>query len=96
MVKLAGEDMDLDYDVVGKDREEYVSILKAAVRKLLDRMNQKRWYQVYIGLCMVENGSYDLTDEQKLNANMLHDMTEETLGMRLGLQKEIASRVDSL
>ncbi len=32
----------------------------------------KSWYHIYTGLCFLENGKYELTDEQISNVNHLH------------------------
>lgn len=99
MLLLAGEDVLPDYDVLGKDRADYVSLLKRAVRRLLTgsgRFSEKRWYQVCIGVCILENGSYELTDGQKKDANMLHDMSPGTAERRALLKDDLARRVMEL
>ena len=35
--------------------------------------NSKLWYYVYITLCILENNSYELTENQIENVNILHD-----------------------
>lgn len=99
MILLAGEPSIPDYDVLGKDRDDYVYHLKRAVRLLLGgslRISEKRWYQVCIGTCILENGSYELTDRQRDEANVLHDMAPETAEERKRLKADLARRVSEL
>jgi len=99
MILLAGKPSMPDYDVLGKDRDNYVCHLKRAVRLLQagsKRISEKRWYQVCIGTCMLENGSYELTDQQKHEANVLHDMAPETAEWRERLKANLAERVNRL
>ena len=44
MIKLVGEDIDFNFDVINKDREEYIKILQEAKNQLLTNYikNQKR------------------------------------------------------
>lgn len=44
MIKLVGEDIDFNFDVINKDREEYIKILQETVEKILSNKirNQKR------------------------------------------------------
>ena len=78
MIKLIGEDLEFKFDVIDKDKVEYIKILKDAVDKLISGkiINQKRWYQIYQGLCIMKNKSYILTTEQIKNLNILHDEKE--------------------
>lgn len=99
MILLAGEPSIPDYDVLGKDRDNYVCHLKRAVRLLLGgslRISEKRWYQVCIGTCILENGSYELTDRQRDEANVLHDMAPETAEERKRLKADLVRRVSKL
>lgn len=94
-IKLAGEDAELN-DIL-KQQSSYIQVIKQTVQKLQHNyINQKRWYQVYIGLSILENNSYELTDTQKLNANILHDMKDETLDTRLKLQQEIIQKLEKM
>lgn len=78
MIKLVGQDIDFTFDVIKTDRQEYIQILNETVDKLLSKKirNQKRWYQILRGVYVLLNHSYDLTDEQKKEINILHDLTE--------------------
>jgi hypothetical protein len=44
MIKLVGEDISFNFDVIDKDRKEYIQILKETSEKLLSGKikNQKR------------------------------------------------------
>lgn len=99
MVKLAGEDVEFGFDILGKDRGYYADKLRETVCRLCDPqypLNQKRWYQVCVGTCMLENGSYDLTDMQKEDANVLHGMEPETAERRERLKADLIDRVNRL
>ena len=77
MIKLIGEDIIFTFDVIDKDRAEYIEILKETSEKLMSGkiINQKRWYQIYRGLCILVNNSYTITSEQKNEINILHDLS---------------------
>ena len=77
MIKLIGEDVVFTFDVIDKDRTEYIKILKETSEKLLSGKirNQKRWYQIYRGLCILINNSYAITSDQKNEINILHDLS---------------------
>lgn len=53
----------------------------------------KLWYYVYITMCIIKNNSYDLTEEQIENVNILHDRREEDLETRKQLIDEMMSEV---
>ena len=78
MIKLIGKDINFTFDVIDKNRVEYVEILK----KTIDRLdkgqikNQKRWYQILRGYYILKNNSYDLTQEEIDILNKVHDQEE--------------------
>lgn len=78
MIKLVGEDIIFGFDVIEKDREEYLQLLKTAAVDLSTGkiQNQKRWYQVLRGTYILINNSYKISEEQKKEINILHDLTE--------------------
>ncbi len=78
MIKLVGEDIEFKFDVISHDRKEYVEILKDTIDKLNfgKIRNQKRWYQVIRGYYILKNNSYDLTEEEKVIINQVHDQEE--------------------
>lgn len=75
MIKLVGEDIEFTFDIIGKDREEYLHILLDTMDRLnTDKiLNKKRWYQVLRGYYALKNNSYDLTEEQIETINKVHD-----------------------
>lgn len=90
MVKVIGEDIEFKFDIINKDKEEYLKIIGKTIENLQNGVisNQKRWYQVYQGLCIIKNKSYELTSEQIEKLNILHDLSsgyekivEETLNL---------------
>lgn len=78
MIKLIGEDIIFGFDVIEKDREEYLQLLKTAAVDLSTGklQNQKRWYQLLRGIYILLNNSYEVTEEQKNEINVLHDLVE--------------------
>lgn len=76
MIRIIGEELKFDFDVIGKDRQEYIQILQSTVADLCQGkiLNQKRWYQIYRGLCILLNDSYEITPEQRQEINVLHDL----------------------
>ena len=78
MIKLIGEDIEFKFDVIDKDRNEYINILKETITKLDTGKikNLKRWYQVLRGYYILKNNSYDLTEEEKEILNKVHDQEE--------------------
>lgn len=79
MVKLIGKDVEFKFDVIDKDRNEYIDKLKEVIVKLNEgKINNKRWYQVYMGISILRNNSYDLNEEQIRKINVLHDELDES------------------
>ena len=75
MIKLVGQDIIFEFDVIKKDREEYKKILIEAINKLDTGKirNKKRWYQIIRGYYILKNNSYDLSEEEKDILNKVHD-----------------------
>ena len=77
MIKLIGEDVDFKFDVLDVNRNEYIDILKETITKLKEgELNKKRWYQVYMGISILQNSSYELNEEQIRKLNILHDKSD--------------------
>ena len=78
MIKLVGQDIPFEFDVIKKDREEYKKILIEAINKLdIGKIrNQKRWYQIIRGYYILKNNSYDLSEEEKDILNKVHDQED--------------------
>lgn len=75
MIKLVGQDITFEFDVIKKDREEYKKILIEAINKLDTGKirNKKRWYQIIRGYYILKNNSYNLSEEEKDILNKVHD-----------------------
>lgn len=97
MIKLVGVDIDFKFDIINDNREEYKQILKDTIKRIEDGKirNQKRWYQIYQGMCIMQNNSYELTEEQVYNINVLHDMNEKDLELRTKLIEDIKKEINS-
>lgn len=53
----------------------------------------KRWYYIYITLCILKNKSFDFTEEQIHNINVLHDRDEDCLQERMCLIDDLIEEV---
>ena len=78
MIKLFGEDINFEFDIINTHREEYKNILINTITKLDSNklLNQKRWYQVLRGYYILKHNSYDLNEEEKEILNTVHDQIE--------------------
>lgn len=78
MIKIIGEDITFDFDVINTHREEYKNILVDTIEKLDNKKikNQKRWYQILRGYYILKNNSYDLTEEEINIINIVHDQID--------------------
>jgi len=74
MILLAGNPVTLTFHPKRNDRAEYIKILKKYSH--ID-MKLKRYYQLYRGYLLAFKKSYDLTDEEKIKLNILHDAQTE-------------------
>ncbi len=76
--KIIGEEVRVKTDIIYKHRDEYIQVLKTQKNMLLDGTieNQKRWYHILRGIYILKNNSYDVTEEQKREINILHDLSE--------------------
>lgn len=78
MIKVVGEDICPKTDIISKYRNEFITDLKVKANKLTKNIitNQKRWYHILRGIYILLNNSYAVTDEQKKEINILHDLSE--------------------
>lgn len=74
MKLLVGEPVKFNFDILGKDRKEYIAILKNA--KII---NNKRLYQLYRGYLLVTKKTFNLTQEEKEILNLLHDNVDNNI-----------------
>lgn len=52
-------------------KDEYIELVRNYVQ-WLPREN-KKWYHIYLGISMLDRGTMELTDEQRENAQSIHD-----------------------
>ena len=76
MEKVIGEDVCPKTDVIKEHRYEFFKCLFKKMEQLLEHRikNQKRWYHLLRGIYILINKSYEVTDEQKREINILHDL----------------------
>lgn len=73
---LSGEHLDFENINILEHKQEYLDYVKEFVNKRIDNpklKNLKIWYHIYTGLSIIENDSYELTDQQIKDINRLHD-----------------------
>ena len=98
---IYGEKKDIfgDIDILGKDKNDYLSNLKYEIncdgfKKQMKKTGRtKRLYHVLCGIYFIENGSYELTEEQKKNVNIAHDKTDGWEGLYEWAKEELEKLV---
>jgi hypothetical protein len=77
MTKVMGEDVCPKTDIISEHRAEFIECLKTKAKELIDGkiLNQKRWYHLLRGVYILQNNSYEVTEEQRREINILHDLT---------------------
>lgn len=78
MKPVVGEDVCPKTDVIQEHRQEFISCLQTKVDELLVKgaETQKRWYHLLRGAYILINNSYEVSEEQKIEINKLHDLSE--------------------
>lgn len=78
MVRVIGDDVCPKTDIITEHRQEFFSCIYEKMNLLLvgEIRKQKRWYHLLRGMYILINKSYEVTDEQKKEINMLHDLSE--------------------
>ena len=78
MIKVAGEDVCPKTDIIIKYRSLFLKDLQEKTLLLNSNKisNQKRWYHILRGVYILLNNSYEVTEEQKREINILHDLAE--------------------
>ena len=78
MVLKAGNDICPKTDIISEYRTEFIAEMQQKVNLLLNGTitNQKRWYHILRGVYILLNNSYEVTEEQKREINILHDLAE--------------------
>lgn len=77
---LAGENSAELYDIFKNEAEYKQTLVKTGLSANLERTQTwKFWYHILTGIYMLENGKYELTEEQIANVRLCHarKMTEE-------------------
>lgn len=78
MKLVAGEDVCPKTDVIYEHRQEFITCLQEKANQLISGRikNQKRWYHLLRGAYILINNSYEVTEEQRREINILHDLEE--------------------
>lgn len=77
MIKIFGEDVCPATDVIVEHRQKFIESLKQKAAEIPQNkdLKPKRWYHILRGVYILLNNSYDVTEEQKREINILHDLT---------------------
>ena len=77
---IAGTDICPKANILKEHRQEFIETIKFRAERLLDISSvyseQKRWYHILRGVYILLNNSYEITEEQKKEINILHDLSE--------------------
>ena len=88
MQKVVGEEVCPKTDIIYEYRQEFFNCIYEKMNlfiengyqmnRLLDGTikNQKRWYHLLRGIYILINNSYEVSSEQKLEINILHDLAD--------------------
>lgn len=78
MEKVIGEDICPKTDIIYKHRAEFIAELQNKMKLLLECRikNNKRWYHLLRGAYIIQNNSYAVTEAQKKEINILHDLSD--------------------
>lgn len=78
MEKVIGENVCPKTDIIEEHRNEFILELKRKMTEISSGRikNQKRWYHLLRGAYIVINKSYEVTPEQRIEINTLHDLSE--------------------
>lgn len=74
MKPIYGEDLHIDFNLEEK-RDTLIQVLKDYLTKL--KPNTKALYYVLTSIYIIENNSFEFTDEQKEAINICHDHQDE-------------------
>lgn len=93
MIWLCGQHLSFTYDLLGVGRPAYVKKIKSYLRHL---HNPKRYYHLYRGLLILQKNSYDLTEQEIVKLNMLHQQKSEDYLQIQELCEQIRTDIRSL
>lgn len=88
MILLCGTSIQFEFDPINNitHKNKYIKVLK---ENITQNLNRKRIYHFYRGYLLVTKGTYDLTEEEIENLNILHDQKLEDYEKIQTLQKEL-------
>lgn len=104
MQHYSGEDMSseitLPLNNIEYTKQELVKRCKKLNHERLEQFKDsvykvKIWYHLYVILCYIHNNSYELTEKQIENINILHDRKEEDLDKRKELIDNLVKEIES-
>lgn len=95
MQLLIGEPNSFSFDPINNidTKNQYIKYLK---EHYMYHINKKRIYHFYRGYLLVTKGTYDLTEEEIENLNMLHDQKPEDYEKIQKLQNELKLKIRRL
>ena len=78
MIKLFGDNVCPTTDIIVEHRQEFIESIKQKAAEIPQnkRLKSKRWYHILRGVYILLNNSYEVTEEQKREINILHDLAE--------------------
>lgn len=78
MYRVVGEDVCPKTDIINEHKVAFLKALKEkAILILNDTIkNKKRWYHILRGVYILKNSSYEVSERQKQEINILHDLSE--------------------
>lgn len=74
-------------------KQNTINYIRHLQEKNLDFYKQKSFYHVYTSICIMKHNSYNLTEEEINNINILHDRKEEDYEIRKQLIDNILEEV---
>lgn len=91
---------DIDINYILERRNQTISNLKERIlsNELMEtdkRYERKIWYRTYLTLCIYKNKSFELTEEQIKNINILHDRNEKDIEIRTKLIDDMIKEIET-
>ena len=83
---------DFDTEVVKQSLINYINNCK---KYKVNIYREKPFYHVYASICILKRNSYDLSEEEINNINILHDRKEEDFEIRKQLIDEMMEEINS-
>ena len=78
MIKLFGDNVCPTTDIIVEHRQEFIESIKQKATEIPQNkcLKPKRWYHILRGVYILLNNSYEVTEEQKREINILHGLAE--------------------